>query len=68
MQKFEDIIAWQRARDLAVAIYKAFKNPRDLASISTNITNPDKFLQIQQTPQMKRISENLRNQRETKNE
>lgn len=27
--KFEDIIAWQKAQDLAVAIYNAFEHSRD---------------------------------------
>lgn len=45
--KFEDIIAWQKAQDLAVAIYSSFKNSRDFGfkdqiqrasvSISNNI-------------------------------
>lgn len=29
IQKFEDIIAWKKAQDLAVAVYKAFENSRD---------------------------------------
>lgn len=45
--KFEDIIAWQKAQDLAVAIYQAFEHSRDYSfkdqiqrasvSISNNI-------------------------------
>ena len=47
IQKFEDIIAWQKAQDLAVVIYKTFENSRDFGfrdqiqrasvSISNNI-------------------------------
>ena len=29
VQKFEDLIAWQKAQDLAVDIYKSFKNCKD---------------------------------------
>ncbi len=29
IQKFEDIIAWQKAQDLAVVIYKSFEKSRD---------------------------------------
>lgn len=29
IEKFEDIIAWQRAQELSVLIYKAFMNSRD---------------------------------------
>jgi four helix bundle protein len=29
IQKFEDIIAWQKAQDLAVDVYSAFKNLKD---------------------------------------
>lgn len=29
IQKFEDIIAWQKANDLTVLIYKEFKNSKD---------------------------------------
>lgn len=46
-QKFEDLICWQRAKDLTIVIYKDFKNNRDYAfkdqiqraclSISNNI-------------------------------
>jgi hypothetical protein len=28
IQKFEDIIAWQKAQDLAVDIYKTFENSK----------------------------------------
>ena len=47
IQKFEDIIAWQKAQDLAVVIYKAFEKSKDFGfrdqiqrasvSISNNI-------------------------------
>jgi len=47
IQKFEDIIAWQKAQDLAVVVYKAFEKSRDFGfrdqiqrasvSISNNI-------------------------------
>lgn len=47
IQKFEDIIAWQKAQDLTVAIYKSFNDSRDFGfkdqlqrasvSISNNI-------------------------------
>ena len=47
IQRFEDIIAWQKAQELAVFIYKLFKNSRDFGfkdqitraavSISSNI-------------------------------
>lgn len=47
IQKFEDIIAWQKAQDLAVDIYKTFQNAKDFGfrdqicrasvSISNNI-------------------------------
>jgi len=47
IQKFEDIIAWQKAQDLAVVIYKSFNKSRDFGfkdqiqrasvSISNNI-------------------------------
>lgn len=47
IQKFEDIIAWQRAQDHAILIYKTFKNLNDsnfkrqicsaVVSISNNI-------------------------------
>ncbi len=47
IQKFEDIIAWQKAQDLAVVIYNAFKSSKDFGfrdqiqrasvSISNNI-------------------------------
>ena len=47
IQKFEDIIVWQKAQDFAVAIYNEFKNSKDYAfcdqikrasvSISNNI-------------------------------
>lgn len=47
IEKFEDIIAWQRAQDLAVSIYKAFSFSKDFGfrdqiqrasiSISNNI-------------------------------
>ncbi len=47
IQKFEDIIAWQKAQDLAVVIYNIFKGSKDFAfkdqicraviSISNNI-------------------------------
>lgn len=47
IQKFEDIIAWQKTQDLAVAIYKSFNDSRDFGfkdqiqrasvSISNNI-------------------------------
>ena len=29
IEKFEDIIAWQRARELTLSIYKIFKNNKD---------------------------------------
>ena len=29
IQKFEDIIAWQKAQDLAVIVYKNFENVKD---------------------------------------
>lgn len=31
IEKFEDIIAWQKARILSLAIYSVFKNHRDFA-------------------------------------
>lgn len=31
VNKFEDIIAWQKARDLTRTLYKKFKNSRDFA-------------------------------------
>lgn len=47
IQKFEDIIAWQKAQDLAVIIYKSFEKSKDFGfkdqiqrasvSISNNI-------------------------------
>jgi four helix bundle protein len=45
IQKFEDIIAWQKAQDLAVVVYKSFNDSRDFgfkdqiqrASVSNNI-------------------------------
>ena len=47
IQKFEDIIAWQKAQDLAVKVYSSFKDLRDFGfkdqifraavSISNNI-------------------------------
>jgi four helix bundle protein len=47
IQKFEDIIAWQKAQDIAVEIYSVFKNNKDFGfrdqiyraavSISNNI-------------------------------
>lgn len=47
IQRFEDIIAWQKAQELAVEIYKAFRSIKDFAfkdqvcraaiSISNNI-------------------------------
>lgn len=47
IQKFEDIIAWQKAQDLAVSIYALFKNSKDfgfkdqitraVVSVSNNI-------------------------------
>lgn len=29
IEKFEDVIAWQKAKELAVCVYKLFKNSRD---------------------------------------
>jgi hypothetical protein len=29
IQKFQDLIAWQKSQDLAVEIYSVFKNLRD---------------------------------------
>lgn len=47
IQKFEDIIAWQKAQNLSVSVYVAFKNFKDwgfkeqvcraVVSISNNI-------------------------------
>jgi len=47
IKRFEDIIAWQKAQDLAIILYKAFANIRDysfkvqilraVVSISNNI-------------------------------
>ena len=47
IKRFEDIIAWQKAQDLAVEVYSVFKNLRDFGfkdqitrasvSISNNI-------------------------------
>jgi len=49
IQKFEDIIAWQKAQDLAVLVYKAFNSSRDFGfkdqiqrasvSISNNVAS-----------------------------
>jgi len=45
IQKFEDIIAWQKAQDLGVIIYKSFKKSRDfgfkdqIQRVSVSISN-----------------------------
>ncbi len=35
IEKFEDIIAWQKAQDLAVRIYAAFDKMKDFINVSS---------------------------------
>jgi hypothetical protein len=39
VQKFEDLIAWQKAQDLAVDIYKAFESEARMQTLADFYTS-----------------------------
>ena len=58
--KFEDLIAWQKAQDLAVEIYTAFEQTRDFAFRSHRYDQQPYLCQtIQQKVLIREVKESL---------